>query len=180
MTPRAYARNITQFSHLLDLGPSDLVAVRLPPGPAWVALLAEVWDEGPALFPIDNRLPVPEIDRLLEVARPCRLLDETGFSSRPDSVPIDDNIGLVITTSGARGAPKAVELSRASVRASVEAAAARLGGGRQSVALLSARLSHRRHACASAGTDGGSEPKSRPEIRRGRLRRRPWKSASPP
>src|SRR6202008_1140383 len=42
---------------LPPLARGDLVAVALPPGPAWAPLVGRVWGAEAALLPIDPRLP---------------------------------------------------------------------------------------------------------------------------
>jgi len=111
---------------VLELRESDLLAVRLAPGPAWLDVLDAARDAGASVMPIDVRLPSPEVDELLRAARPSALLDDDG-SSRLDGVPCEGDVALVMATSGSSGRPRLVELTREAVSAAVEASLARLG-----------------------------------------------------
>src|ERR671910_1616181 len=60
----------------LDLVEHDLVAVRLPPGPRWLGVLAEAWERGAAVIPIDSRVAPAAAERLVRLARPTAILSE--------------------------------------------------------------------------------------------------------
>lgn len=122
---------------LSDVGPGllatgglverDLVAVALPPGPAWMDLVREVWAAGAALLPIDPRLPRTEAEAILRLARPTAVVTEVeGEPSgrrTDDGVAADEGVVLLVHTSGTAGAPKLVEFERRSVDAAVAASA---------------------------------------------------------
>ena len=82
-------------------------------GPPFVEALQRAWDDGDAVFPLDPRLPPPARAAALEAARP--------------DAPVEDGDALVVATSGTDGAPKAVVLTHAAVRASAGATSTRLG-----------------------------------------------------
>jgi o-succinylbenzoate---CoA ligase len=105
-----------------DLGERDLLAVVIPPGPEWVAVIRTAWDASAAVVPIDHRLPRAERDDLLERARPTALLDEDGVH-RLDGVVADEGVALVVQTSGTAGTPKLVQFDRRGVDAAVAASA---------------------------------------------------------
>jgi O-succinylbenzoic acid--CoA ligase len=106
----------------------DLVAAVLPPGPAWPALLADVWDAGAALFPLDIRMPEARAAALVRLAHPTVILDAEGFH-RVEGDPIDPEIAVVVATSGTGGDPKLVELSRSAVEFAVGASNHAIGAG---------------------------------------------------
>ena len=58
----------------------ELVAVALPPGPAFVERLRRAWDEGDAVLPIDTRLPPPAVARLLDALAPGVVVEPAGES----------------------------------------------------------------------------------------------------
>jgi o-succinylbenzoate---CoA ligase len=89
------------------------VVLGLPPGPALFDALRRALDGGPAILPVDPRLPLQARNRLLAALRP----DE----------PVDPDVALVIATSGSTGAPKGVELTAAALQASAKASLARIG-----------------------------------------------------
>jgi O-succinylbenzoic acid--CoA ligase len=111
-------------SEKLEPQPGDLVAAYLPPGPAWVRLVADVWDAGAALLPLDVRSP--DTRAVLERAGATILVDDDG-PHRLAPPTGDRSLALVVATSGTSGEPKLVELSRTAVRAAVEGSAESLG-----------------------------------------------------
>jgi o-succinylbenzoate---CoA ligase len=115
-------------SRYLGAAPGFLVAVDLPPGPAWLDVVADLWDEGAAILPIDARLTDRDRRAIVGLARPASIVtagDEVLFAD--PAPPQPDRAGLVIATSGTGGAPKLVELSRAATIAALELSFAALG-----------------------------------------------------
>lgn len=116
-----------------SLGPAggfrrqDLVAATLPPGPPWMELVRDVWAAGAALLPIDPRLPRPEAEALLRLARPTALIEERegeAVAERlDDGDPVDEGVVLVVHTSGTRGDPKLVQFDRSAIDGAVAASA---------------------------------------------------------
>lgn len=100
-----------------------MVAVALPPGPAWLALVREVWDSGAALLPVDHRLPVGETRALLDRARPSVLVTSDGWERRADGLPAGSDVALIVPTSGTGGEPKLAQFDRAALDAAVAASA---------------------------------------------------------
>jgi o-succinylbenzoate---CoA ligase len=89
-----------------------LVALALPPGEEFAAAIDAAWAAGDAVLPLDPARP--------EVGR--RAIEE---SLRP-GLPVDDDVALVIATSGSTGVSKGVELSAAALVASAQATIDRL------------------------------------------------------
>ena len=110
----------------LSIAPGELLAVDVPPGPAWVPLVHRLWSERTAFMPLDGRLPQSERRRLLDLARPALVLGAGGSTVYAGSVPIDREIAVVMATSGTGGAPRLVELSRNAVIAAVDGSRAAL------------------------------------------------------
>jgi O-succinylbenzoic acid--CoA ligase len=102
-----------------EVAPGELLAVDVPAGPAWVPLLHRLWSEGVAFMPLDERLAEPERRRLLDLARPAAVLGAGGTTVFAGAAPIDPEVAVVMATSGTGGAPRLVELSRASAQAAV-------------------------------------------------------------
>lgn len=90
-----------------------LIALALPPGDEFIAALDAAWARGDAVLPIDPKVPKPVGDQLLAAMRP----DE----------PVDDDVALVISTSGSTGEPKGAQLTHAALEASARATHARIG-----------------------------------------------------
>lgn len=93
-------------------GPGRLIALPLPPGEEFARRLAAAWADGDAVLPLDPAAAPAVTEGVLAAARP--------------DAPVAPGTALCIATSGSTGAPKVVELSRAALDASADAAAARL------------------------------------------------------
>ncbi len=113
--------------HLAGVGPGDLVAVALAPGPAWPPLVAELWSLGAAVLPIDPRLRPAEQRDILDRARPGLVLDADHLTVRTDARSVEADTALAVATSGTGGSTKVAELSRRAVEAAVHASAEALG-----------------------------------------------------
>jgi o-succinylbenzoate---CoA ligase len=117
----------------------SLHAVLLPAaghGARLLEVLAAALDgTGPAVLPVDPRLPADRIGALLAALRPDTLEtpDGTERLDRGDAPALAPGTAVVIATSGSTGEPKGAELSAAALRHSARASLARLGarpGGR--------------------------------------------------
>lgn len=105
------------------LGAGDVVAVVLPPDSDWLGIIAEVWQAGAALFPVDVRLPEPEGAALVRAARPTVVLSAEGWERTEVGVPADPDVALIVHTSGTAGRPKLAQFARSAVDAAVAASA---------------------------------------------------------
>ncbi|MBA3248908.1 MAG: AMP-binding protein [Geodermatophilaceae bacterium] len=103
-----------------------LHAVLLPPGPQLSDLLTAALDGGPAILPLDPQGSATARDRLLQRLRPDALVDGAGVHPLPDPAPLDDDIAVVVATSGSSGRPKGVQLSAAALLHSATATLTRL------------------------------------------------------
>jgi O-succinylbenzoic acid--CoA ligase len=108
-------------SRYLGAAPGFLVAVDLPPGPAWLDVVQDLWDEEAAILPLDARLTDRERRAIVDLARPASIVtsgDEVLFADPAATEP--GGVGLVVATSGTGGHPKLVELSRSAITAALE------------------------------------------------------------
>lgn len=104
-----------------------LVALDLPGGPEFVAALQRAWADGDAVLPVDQRLPAPAKQALLDAMAPGAVEDEAGRVNLDGGRPVDAGDALVVATSGTTGVPRGVVLTHDAVRASAVATSARLG-----------------------------------------------------
>lgn len=105
----------------------ELVAIDIPPGPAFVEALRRVWDDGDAALPVDDRLPHTAKRRLLAALHPAAVIDaDRRRTPVDDGVPVDTDTALVVATSGTTGEPKGVVLTHANVGAHARAVHRRL------------------------------------------------------
>ena len=125
-----------------EAGPSDLVAVALPQGPAAAAAVADLWRDGAAVFPVDGRLPRPALDRVMERLGPSHVLDADGLRRVADGPAVSEDIGVVVATSGTEGEPRLVELPRAAITAAVEGSLAAIGAGPDASWLCALPIAH--------------------------------------
>ena len=133
----------------LAVAPGELLAVDVPPGPAWVPLLHRLWSERVAFMPLDERLPELERRRLLDLARPAAVLGAGGGSTvYAGAEPVDHEVAIVMATSGTGGAPRLVELSRDAVIAAVV-------GSRVALAAAGLDVSRRLVSCLTPAHIGG-------------------------
>ena len=116
------------LSENLEVGPGDLVALALQPGPDWLPIVRDLWEAGAAVMPVDHRLANGETRAILDRARPTVVLDGAGAMVNTEGAQIDHRIGVCLATSGTGGEPKVVELPRAAVEAAVRASIDMLGG----------------------------------------------------
>ena len=107
----------------------SLVAVQLPPGPAWLRTVEEIWQRGDAIAPLPVGLPPPVLRATLAALRPAALVDETGTAPLDQGVPVAAGTAAVVVTSGSTGTPKGVVLSTSALEASVTASLQRLRVG---------------------------------------------------
>ncbi len=111
--------------------PPSLHAVLVErPGSRLVELLAAALDgRGPALLPLDARLPPPRLADLISAFAPDTIEDADGVRTVRSGrkVPVAEGTAVIVGTSGSTGVPKGVQLSAAALLHSARASLARLG-----------------------------------------------------
>jgi o-succinylbenzoate---CoA ligase len=98
--------------------------------PRLVELLAAALDgTGPAIAPLDARLPAARLDDLLAALAPETIEDPGGVTTvcSGEKRAVADGTAVIVGTSGSTGVPKGVELSAAALLHSARASLARLG-----------------------------------------------------
>jgi O-succinylbenzoic acid--CoA ligase len=112
----------------LGAAPGFLVAVDVPPGPAWLEVVADLWKEGAAILPLDARLTDRDRRVIVDLARPASVVTADQEVLFADPVPDEPGrVGLVMATSGTGGDPKLVELPRVAITAALEGSFDALG-----------------------------------------------------
>lgn len=119
-----------------------LIALDLPGGDAFVTELRRIWEGGDAVFPVDQRLPLPARRQVLAAMAPAIVVTPDGRRQRTRGMDVPDGTALVIATSGTTGAPKGVLLSRAAVAASATATSSHLAVDEHDHWLACLPLSH--------------------------------------
>lgn len=84
--------------------------------------LRDAWEGGPAVLPLDPRLPPRARGALVAALKPGAIVRPGGLVELPGGVPVPGDVVAVVATSGSTGTPKGVMLTRAALEAS-----ARLG-----------------------------------------------------
>jgi o-succinylbenzoate---CoA ligase len=99
-------------------------------GPRLLELLAAALDgNGPAIAPLDARLPPARLDALVEALAPDRVEGPDGVTTvrSGQKKGVAEGTAVVVATSGSTGVPKGVELSGAALTYSARASLARIG-----------------------------------------------------
>lgn len=86
----------------------------------FVDRLSRAWDNNDAVFPLDQRLPLPARQHILTVVKPTIIATSEG-DTRVDGQPVETGDAIVVATSGTSGVPKAAILTMSAVEASARA-----------------------------------------------------------
>lgn len=97
----------------------------MPCGDAFVSRIKRAWDDGDAIFPLDQRLPTPARHAVLETIKPT-VIATASDEIRWNGQPVETNDAVVVATSGTTGTPKGVILTHDAVAASAHATSSRL------------------------------------------------------
>lgn len=125
----------------------ELVALAVPPGPAFLDALRRIWDDGDAVLPLDPHAPAPHRDRLLNALAPSAVVEADGTRHhRSGGRPVEDGDAVVIATSGTTGAPRGAVHTHAGVAAAARMTSAACGATGSDVGWL---------ACLPLGHVGG-------------------------
>ena len=87
--------------------------------------IRRAWDEGDAIFPLDQRLPAPARAMVMEAVKPTKVATLDDETHIPGAF-VEAGDAVVVATSGTTGRPKAVVLTLDAVIASAQATSQRL------------------------------------------------------
>jgi O-succinylbenzoic acid--CoA ligase len=105
----------------------ELIAIDLPPGPDFVIALNEIWNNGDAVLPIDQRLPRVARQEMLKQLKAKEVITSNNERLHLDnSQPVEDGDALIIATSGSTGTPKGVVHTHESINSAIQITGARL------------------------------------------------------
>jgi O-succinylbenzoic acid--CoA ligase len=104
---------------------NELVCLDMPCSQTFVDRIKRAWDHGDAIFPLDQRLPQPAREAVLNAIRPTRIATETDEVSY-NGEPVELGDAVVVATSGTTGTQKGVVLTHSAVEASARATSERL------------------------------------------------------
>ncbi|HEV3290903.1 MAG TPA: AMP-binding protein [Streptosporangiaceae bacterium] len=90
------------------------------------ALAAALDGTGPAILPLDPRLPAAQVSALLAAFAPAALETQGDTQRRLPTAPVPPDVAVVIATSGSTGEPKGVQLTAAALLHSARASLGRL------------------------------------------------------
>ena len=107
----------------------SLLAIDLPLGPALEVALRECAERDQAFCVLDQRLSARRREEELEWLGATEILSAEGRRTRREGRQVDDEVGLVMLTSGSSGEPKAAELTWDALVASAELTQATLRAG---------------------------------------------------
>lgn len=103
----AWARQLER----LGVRPGQRVAVQEPASVRLAALLFACWRAGFAFVPLSTRATRPELERLLDDARPRVLVEDGEARLLEDAAEPSPGDAAVVYTSGTTGSPKGVRLT---------------------------------------------------------------------
>lgn len=111
-----------------SIGPR-LVALRARDPAVLVAALDATWAAGDAALPLDPSLPAERAEQIATKLGAAVIIDGGPPRALHGPVAVPEGTALVVRTSGSTGAPRAVAIDHAALRAAVRASNARLGAG---------------------------------------------------
>jgi O-succinylbenzoic acid--CoA ligase len=91
----------------------------------FVDRLSRAWDNDDAVFPLDQRLPAPARQQILDLVKPTIMATAEG-DSRVNGELVEPGDAVVVATSGTSGVQKAAVLTMTAVEASARATTERL------------------------------------------------------
>ena len=104
---------------------NELVCLDMANSQMFVDRLSRAWDNDDAVFPLDQRLPLPARQQILNIVKPTIMATNDG-DVRVDGMPVEPGDAVVVATSGTSGTSKAAVLTMSAVEASARATTERL------------------------------------------------------
>lgn len=102
----------------LDMGATDEI----------VTIIKSIWENGDGFIPIDQRLPQPAKQELIDLARPTKIMDsQAHLTNWNKGQLLQDGQCLAMATSGTTGPPKIVMYKMSQLEASANATSTFIG-----------------------------------------------------
>ncbi|HZM35170.1 MAG TPA: AMP-binding protein [Burkholderiales bacterium] len=140
------AQSVKRTASSLNVNPGERVAIRLPNGIEFVQAFYAALAAGASVVPVNARLALPEVEHILEDAKPAWVFTAEGFpagSEKPLQEQTNDEC-VVLYTSGTTGRPKGAINTHANVIVqNVYQHAIAWGIGSRDVYLATTPLAHR-------------------------------------
>jgi len=108
MTVAQARQRVTEIAAELDVASGQAVAVQLPNGPELMCTMVAIWTLGAVHVPLNERLPEPEIESILNEIGAVALVDSSGVRKLSGSVTYPEDVAFIVWTSGTTGKPKPI------------------------------------------------------------------------
>ena len=92
MTVGQARQRVAAIASKLDVEPGQAVAVQLPNGPELMCTMVAIWTRGAVHVPMNERLPKPEIESILNETGAAALVDSSGVRKLAGSTTYPDDV----------------------------------------------------------------------------------------
>ena len=108
MTVGDARRRVEEIAATLRVSPGEAVAVQLPHGPELMCTMAAIWTRRAVHVPVNDRMPVAEVQTILRETGASVFIDESGPHDLQGSTVYPEDVAFIVWTSGTTGTPKPI------------------------------------------------------------------------